>query len=289
MSETQTTETARLSTLPEVPPSETGGRRALADGFVPPLTPDQLHRSTDLSKLSFDTTMALEPIEGLVGQARAADAIRFGTQIERPGFNLFVIGPHGASMQDAVKAVLKVQPHERPSPGDWVYVNNFSDPDRPTALDLPAGRAPKFRDAMHELIDNLKTALPAVFQSEDYQTRRATIDETFHKKQGDAFSALRDKAAEKNVAIVRTPLGFALAPTHDGEIVPPEEFSSWPEAKRTEIQEFIQGLEKELEHVLHQLQGGAHRARELLLLTEVTMTEIPEPQKERGAEPEMAM
>jgi AAA domain len=88
----------------------------------------------------------------------------------------------------------------RPSPGDWVYVNNFSDPDRPTALDLPAGRAPKFRDAMHELIDNLKTALPAVFQSEDDQTRRAVIDETFHKKQGDAFSALVD-CRQKSPAI----------------------------------------------------------------------------------------
>jgi predicted ATP-dependent protease len=132
-------------------------------------------------------------------------------------------------------------------------VNNFSDPDRPTALELPAGRAPEFRNAMHELIDNLQTALPAVFQSEDYQTRRAAIDEIFRKKQGDAFSALRDKAGEKNVAIVRTPLGFALAPTHDGEIVPPDQFNSWPEAQRTEIQESIQGLEKELEHVLHQL------------------------------------
>ena len=85
---------------------------------------------------------------------------------------------------------------------------------------------------MHELIDDLKIALPAVFESEDYQTRRSAIDEAFQKKQGEAFSALRDKAAEKNIVILRTPIGFALAPAQDGQVVPPDEFSAWPEEKR---------------------------------------------------------
>jgi hypothetical protein len=48
----------------------------------------------------------LQPVDGLVGQARAVEAIRFGTQVGKNGFNLFVIGPNGARMQDAVKAML---------------------------------------------------------------------------------------------------------------------------------------------------------------------------------------
>jgi hypothetical protein len=95
--------------------------------------------------------------------------------------------------------------------------------------------------------------LPAVFQSEDYQTRRAAIDETFQKKQGTAFSALRDKAAEKDIVILRTPLGFALAPAKNGQVVPPEEFSTWPEPKRREVQAIIEALEKDLEHIVLQI------------------------------------
>ena len=189
----------------------------------------------------------------MVGQDRAAQAIRFGTRIERPGFNLFVIGPPGAAMQQAVQGVLKTQARAEPSPKDWVYVNNFVDADKPIAIELPAGRAPKFRDAVHELIDDFKTAMPAVFQSEDYQTRRSAIDEEFHKKQGEAFAALSEKANEKSIAIMRTPFGFALAPTQDGKVVPPEEFSTWPEARRSEVQATMQELEKELEHVVRQL------------------------------------
>jgi lon-related putative ATP-dependent protease len=95
--------------------------------------------------------------------------------------------------------------------------------------------------------------LPAVFESEDYQTRREAIDQAFQTKQGAAFSALRDKAAEKSIVILRTPVGFALAPARDGQVVPPDEFSTWPEAKRREVQDVIQTLEKDLEHIMHQI------------------------------------
>ncbi|MGA2794903.1 MAG: AAA family ATPase [Roseiarcus sp.] len=226
---------------------------ALAGPAIRPLAAEQLYRATDLSKLAFETTAELKPLDGLVGQSRALEAIRFGTRVDKAGFNLFVIGPNGARMQDAVKAVLAVEAHAKPSPSDWLYVNNFADPDRPIAIEVPAGRARKFQGAMRKLIDDLESALPAVFQSEDYQTRRGAIDEAFQKKQAEAFSALRDKAAAKDIVILRTPLGFALAPAQDGQVVPPDEFNAWPEAKRRETQSVIEVLEKDLEHLVHQL------------------------------------
>ena len=218
-----------------------------------PLPSDRLYRSTDLSNLPFTTTADLQPVDGLIGQQRALDAINFGTRIDKAGFNLFVTGPHGAAMHEAVKAVLLEEARTRPSPSDWIYLNNFQDADKPIAIELPAGRARKFAAATHELIDDLKTALPAVFQSEDYQTRRSAIDDSFQKKQGEAFSTLRDKAAAKSIVIVRTPFGFALAPAENDQVVPPDQFHAWPEAKRKSVQEVIQVLEKELEHIVHQI------------------------------------
>jgi lon-related putative ATP-dependent protease len=218
-----------------------------------PLSADRLYRRCDVSKLPFATTADLQPIEGLLGQKRALDAINFGTRINTPGFNLFVIGPHAARMQEAVKAVLREEARTRPTPSDWVYVNNFEDPERPIAIELPAGRSRTFAAAMRELIDDLKAALPAVFQSEDYQTRRSAIDESFQKKQGEAFSALREKAGAQSVVIVRTPFGFALAPAENDQVVPPEQFHTWPEAKRKAVQETIETLEKELEHIVRQI------------------------------------
>lgn len=243
-------------------------RRAAMDNTmekpVRPLGAERLARATDLAHLSFATTAELQPIDGLVAQGRAFEAVRFGTQIDKDGFNLFVIGPNGAHMQEAVKAMLEDQARTRPSPSDWVYVNNFSDPERPVALQLPTGRATVFRDAMHKLIDDLKGALPAVFQSEDYQTRHGAIEESFQKKQADAFTALRDRAAEKSVVLLRTPMGFALAPIKDGQVVPPDEFSKWPEEKRKEVQTTIEVLEKELEHIIRHLPQWERERRDAL-------------------------
>ena len=203
---------------------------------VEALPTDCLYRPADLSKLTFSTTADLEPLDGLAGQARALDAIRFGTLVDKAGFNLFVIGSHGASIQGAVKMLLAGEARAKPSPSDWVYVNNFTDPAKPIAIELPAGRAREFEDAMKKLIDDLQTSLSAVFQSEDYQTRRGALDEAFQKKQAEAFSALREKAAANGVVIMRTPLGFAVAPGRNGQVVPPDEFNDWPEAKRVETE-----------------------------------------------------
>ena len=124
----------------------------------------------------------------------------------------------------AIERVLQDAARDRRQPSDWVHVNNFIDPHKPIAIELPPGRAGEFRDGMHALIDDLNTALPAVFESEDYQTRRGAVDQAFQSKQAEAFSALHEKAAAQDIAILRTPMGFALAPAHDGKPIPPDEF-----------------------------------------------------------------
>ncbi len=214
------------------------------------LAPEQLYRPANASALSFQTTAELTPVEGLVGQQRAIDALKFGTQIRKPGFNLFVIGTAGNRMQQAVESVLESTQWDRPLSTDWVYVNNFADARRPIAIQLPAGRAVAFRDSMQEVIRDLKIALPALFESEDYQARRAAIDQTFQAKQGEAFSKLGDKAAAANMALLRTPMGFMIAPVREGKIVPPDEFNAWPEPERKAAQDTIESLQHELEQIV---------------------------------------
>jgi lon-related putative ATP-dependent protease len=235
------------------------------------LPAEQLYRRTDLSGLAFATTAELQPADGLIGQQRALEALKFGTRIEKPGFNLFVVGSSGNRMQQAVQSVLETTEWNRPAPSDWVYVNNFEETRKPIGMQLPPGRAAKLRDAMREVVDDLKTALPALFESEDFQTRRNAIDQTFQSKQGEAFSALGQKAASKNLALVRTPMGFVIAPVRDGKIVPPEDFNKWSEAERNTAQEAIDELQKELERiVLHIPQWEKERRDQIRKLNRET-------------------
>ena len=236
----------------------------MSDGHTSKLPAEALYRSADLSSLSFETTADLEPVDGFAGQQRAVNAVHFGSRIEKSGFNLFAIGSVGSRMRDTVTAMLKSKAADLPMPSDWVYVNNFTESHKPVAIELPTGQGPRFRKAMRELIDDLNAALPMAFESEDYQTRRAAIEEAFQKNQADAFSALRSKAGEKDIVVLRTPMGFALAPTQDGQVVPPEEFSKWPEDKQKETQKTIRTLEKDLEQIVRQIPGWDKKRREEL-------------------------
>lgn len=212
---------------------------------------DRLYRPAGLDGLAFATTDDLEPLDGFLGQTRAIDALHLGASVDGAGFNIFAVGRIDSQMRRAVETVLKATPPRRPVP-DWAYVYNFADPRRPRAVSLEAGQAPVFAGAMHTLILDLQAALRSAFESEDYQAQRGGIDETINKQQNEAFAALQQRAAEKNIIVLRTPMGFTLAPTEDGKIVAPEVFGSWTEARRTQVQDDVAALEKDLEKIVRQ-------------------------------------
>jgi len=229
---------------------------------VQPLPAEHLYRSADLSALAFETTAELAALPVLSGQSRAQGAIDLGTDINQPGFNIFAIGSSSAQIRQSILELLREAAREHPTPPDWVYVNNFATPHRPMAISLPAGRAPALHKAIHGLIDELKAALPAIFESEDYQKRRASIEQAIQARGQAAFAALNEKAMRAGIAILRTPMGFAMAPARNGKVVPPEVFNTWPEAEQRATREAIESLEKELEETLRSMPRLEKEVRE---------------------------
>ena len=114
--------------------------------MVPPLTPDRLARRTDPAAFPFSTTADLPPLDEIVGQDRAVEAVAFGVEIRQPGFNLYAMGPEGIGKYTLVRQVLLARAATEAVPPDWCYVHNFADPRRPQALSLAAGHGRPFRD-----------------------------------------------------------------------------------------------------------------------------------------------
>ncbi|MGI9462476.1 MAG: Lon-like protease helical domain-containing protein, partial [Aestuariivirgaceae bacterium] len=220
---------------------------------VKPLPVPALRSRCDAKALGFKSTGELEPIETLIGQDRALGAIRFGTSIDRPGYNIFVLGPQGTGRHTAILSYLKQRAGGAPAPDDWAYVHNFASAHRPQALRLPAGIAIPFRDSMAELIEDLRSAIPSQFRSDDYREKRQAIDAEVEETQEKAFEELRQKAQGRDVGILRTPMGFALAPMHDGQVLKPEVFNALPEGQRKSIEAKIDELQKDLAAILERL------------------------------------
>jgi lon-related putative ATP-dependent protease len=238
-----------------------------------PLEVADLRRVVNPSSLGFKTTDELTPITGLIGQDRALKAIQFGANIKSHDFNMFVLGPPASGKSTAVRAHLGPRAAEAPPPPDWVYVYNFETPNRPKALKLPHGRAKALAKGMIAALDELRSVLPARFEGEEYQVRRRAIDEQFRSGNEEALEALSKKAQTQNIALLRTPTGFAMAPMHEGKVVKPEVFNALPEAMRRDVESKIATLEKELASILERLpQSDKRRRTQLSELNEEVAT-----------------
>ncbi|MCP4205222.1 MAG: AAA family ATPase [bacterium] len=219
---------------------------------VAELSPSDLYRACDASKLGFDTTSELEAPTEAPGQTRALAAVEFGIELEGAGYNVFAFGPPGMGKHGAIQRYLSARAKEQPKPDDCCYVNNFKEAQKPHLLRLPAGKGAELRSEMERLIAEVGTVLRAVFEGEEYQGRRRSITETAEQRQQEIIETLAKKAADSGIALLRTPVGIAFAPLSDGEIVSPEQFSELPEKEQERLRGEIERFEKKVGQALHQ-------------------------------------
>jgi len=243
-------------------------------GLPPALPAASLRVSCDPGLLGFASTAELDPIGDLIGQARALSALDFGSRMRQDGFNIFALGPARSGRHGAIRRFLERKAASEPVPEDCIYVNNFAAADRPKAIRLPTGVGAKLKAAMTELIDDLSSAIPAMFESEDYRNRRKGIDDEFETAQETAFEQLRSKAQAENVAILRTPMGFALAPVSGGQVVKPEAFNALPQDQREAIERKIEVLQEELETTLRNIPALEKQRRQKIRKLNTDLAEL---------------
>ncbi|MBT8104424.1 MAG: AAA family ATPase [Woeseiaceae bacterium] len=182
-----------------------------------------------------------------VGQRRAVESARFGIGVEREGFNLFVMGPPGSHRHALVTELAEARAARKPSPEDWCYANNFANPERPRALRLPAGRGAAFREDMHALIDEIRIAIPAAFEEEDYRNQLKALESELHEEIEQQWEDIRRKAAKDDIAVLQTPSGYVLAPLRDGKVIDDKDFKELPDDERKSIEATIDKLGEELQ------------------------------------------
>jgi lon-related putative ATP-dependent protease len=199
-----------------------------------------------------------------IGQDRAVEAVVFGIGVETKGYNIFVHGPTGAGRHTLVQTLLQEAADRRPRPDDWCYLHNFAEPHQPTILRLPAGRAIELREAMAHLIKDLRAALPAAFERDDYRARRDALEQQAKSTHEKTFDEFRLRAEAQDVAVMRTPFGLTLAPLKNKEPIRPADFDTFPESEQKKIREKIEVLQVELEKLVRQIPSWEREVREAI-------------------------
>jgi predicted ATP-dependent protease len=217
---------------------------------IQPLSPVQLRRCSDVAQFEFSTTDDLPDLTSAIGQERPIGAIRFGVKMDRPGYNIFALGPVGVGKYTVASRAIAERAAAEPPPPDWCYVNNFDQPYRPRVLRLPTGMGREFRRDMDRLVEDMQTALSAAFESEEYQARRRALESEFQDRQQETLMALQEQAKERNLALLRTPAGLAFAPLKENNVLPPEEYEKMPEEEQQRIQADVEVMQEELQKIL---------------------------------------
>jgi len=219
-----------------------------------------LYHRCDPGQLAFESTASLADFSEIPGQARAADAIHFATEIDVDGHNVFVLGPPGAGRHTFVRQFLETKAQSRDIPSDWCYVYNFDDPRQPNTLRLPPGASKGLRVDIENAIQDAQTAIPAAFESEDFQLQHEAIAEEFEEQQEKAFKAIEQAANERGVGVIQTPTGGVFIPMRGEEVIKPKEFEKLPKEQQKKTHEDIEKLTGQLQHMLR---AAPKRAREL--------------------------
>lgn len=194
----------------------------------------------DPELLNFNCTDELAPLDHFIGQIRALEALRFGLEVNRPGYNLFVTGLTGTGKASIIRAHLErvveeLKGEESRPINDWCYVYNFDDPDRPNALSLPQGMGKTLRGRLADTLRDLQEEIPKVFKSEGYQAQQRQLEEAGRQAAQKLMAELEQAAQAGNFAIQITPAGVSLFPVAGSRPLTHEEYQALPPDQRKDI------------------------------------------------------
>jgi predicted ATP-dependent protease len=216
------------------------------------LSPGELAVHCDAATLRLDDAPVAAPAE-IVGQERARAAVEFGIAMRHAGYHLYVMGPPGSGKRSLVRQTIDTHlARDGAQRSDWVYVNNFEAPHRPIALQLAPGRGAQLRDHMRALVEELRSTIPAAFESEEYAAELERLNTDFKERAEHGLLEVSSEAQKQGLLMIRTPVGFTFAPQKGSEVMSPQDFEALPQAERERLQAAVQQLQERLLQVLRE-------------------------------------
>jgi len=214
----------------------------------------------DPNMFDFDCTKDLAPLKEFIGQDRAIKGIEFGLQMKNKGYNIYVAGLSGTGKTSIVKTYVNKMVEKRATegdyhPGDWCYLYNFEENDKPQILDLPQGKGKVFAEQISKLLERLKEDLAKAFSSEEYKSQAKGAVQEGQATQQKLFEETAEEARKAGFQLQMTALGPAIIPVVDGKPMAEENYAALDENTRKNIEEKRQAL-------LNKLQDTFEKARE---------------------------
>lgn len=103
--------------------------------------------------------------KAIIGQERAIEALKMGSNIQGEGYNIFVIGESGTGRRTAIASLLSSY---SPPPNllqDMAYAYNFNTPSEPILLYFPKGKGVEFKCKMQKAIKSINKKIKLMIKN----------------------------------------------------------------------------------------------------------------------------
>ncbi len=221
---------------------------------MPELTPNQLRARCKSKDFECKTSAELSLLEGVVGQPRALNALKFGLEIPDKGFNIYVAGSPGTGRHTATKRYLEeLKAQLREVPSDWCYVTNYKNQFRPKALEFPAGMGKVFVAKIDQFIEAARTSIQRMLESEEYAQQREELTRSFETQRDELTEEMRGKAQDAGFMLQGTQTGLLMVPVIQGKPIGPDMIPKLKPEVRKEIEAKRNALETELRSAFRKL------------------------------------
>lgn len=201
------------------------------------LAPEELSNKIDYESFEFETTADLSPLDGIIGQGRAAAAMEFGLTIKRPSYNIYVSGITGTGRSSYTKSIISRIAANEKVPDDWCYVYNFKNPDKPKCINLPAGMGYKLQKDMKKLLKDLKVKVPQAFSGEEYEKQKNQIVQEYQEKSSEHMELFNGFAKEQGFILKKSEQGLMTIPLYEGKPMEDKDYMEMPLEERKKIEE----------------------------------------------------
>ena len=213
----------------------------------------QLKRSCSPEEFSFRTTQEIPPLEGIIGQERAVQALDFGLAVKMKGYNIYMSGPSGTGKTTYARASTEKLAATEPVPSDWCYVYNFQNPRCPLALRFEAGLGKQFKEDMEELVQLLKIELQKVFRADDYEKQKSELLHSFDEERGALMDDMSAMAGEYDFQVKTTNSGIYFMPLVEGKAVGEEEYDNLAEDVKADIEKKSQTVQEKAGSIMRDI------------------------------------
>ena len=209
--------------------------------------------------LNFNNTSEIEPLEGILGQERAIEAMEKGLKINNPAYNIYLSGDSGTGKTTyAIKALNKYAAKKR-NHKDWCYVYNFENNREPLIIGLDKGLGKVFKKDIEKLIETLLDELKDAFESEDFEIGKNQLIEEYEIEKDTLIKKIKKYAEEKGFKLKSSKVGMVFIPIEDEENDEDEDY------KDEEFYKSKRELENAAIQVVYKIRELENVAKEALL------------------------